>query len=154
MEPNMSDSHSGQRRVRPQAPAGLARALGWLSIALGLPQVAAPAWINRCIGVRDSDGARLLMRAVGVRELGAGFALLSRPRSAGWLWARVAGDLMDLALLATALRDDRNERDKVSPAAAAVAAITVLDLFAAVRRTRASERTAEGGGIRAKATVT
>jgi uncharacterized membrane protein len=107
--------------------------LGWFSIGLGLVQIAAPGWVARLVGVRDDDGNRTLLRAVGGRELGAGAALLTRPQPAGWLWARVGGDAMDLGLLGAALRSEDAERNRVAAATAAIAGITAVDLLAATR---------------------
>jgi hypothetical protein len=44
------------------------------------------------------DGA---LRALGGREIGAGLAILAQPDRPEWLWARVAGDGIDLSYLAT-----------------------------------------------------
>src|SRR3954453_7140945 len=77
----------------------LARFLGWFSIALGTAQLTAPKAMCKLIGA-DGDGvARTLMRAMGLRELTQGVAILSRPRPTGWLWSRVGGDGLDLSLL-------------------------------------------------------
>jgi uncharacterized membrane protein len=107
---------------RQAAKEGVARALGVVSLALGVPQTAAPAAVGRLIGVRDSATARAWLRVVGVRELVAAGGLLVQRRPVEWLWARAAGDVMDLALLATALagRAKRPERTL-----AATAAVTV-----------------------------
>ena len=107
----------------------LAPALGWFSMALGAAEIAMPKQVARAIG---TDGNALLMRGLGVRELSAGVAVLSRRNPAPGLWARVAGDAMDLALLGTALRNERNERSRVGIALASVAAIAALDLVAAL----------------------
>lgn len=110
----------------------LASLLGWFSLGLGLAQVAAPGDVARFIGVRDDDKNRTVMRAVGMREIMSGVGILTQSRPAGWLWARVGGDMMDLALLSGALNsDDAHERDRLMKAAAAVAGITVLDLMSA-----------------------
>jgi hypothetical protein len=42
----------------------------------------------------------------------------------------VLGDVMDIALLEAALRNDRNRRDRVAVALAAITAITAADVFA------------------------
>ena len=111
----------------------LVRALGWFSEGLGLPQVTAPGAFARFIGVDASPKNRAIVQAVGVREIGAGIGILARPRPAGWLWARVAGDAMDLALLGAALRSDKNRRERVAAALAAAAGVTALDVYAAAR---------------------
>jgi uncharacterized membrane protein len=107
----------------------LAKALGWFSIGLGLAQVAAPGEVARFIGVGDDDNNRSVMRAVGMREIASGVGILTQPRPAGWLWARVGGDVMDLTLLGAALSSDNVQQDRVMKAAAAVVGVTLLDLF-------------------------
>ncbi|MDP9469594.1 MAG: SRPBCC family protein [Chloroflexota bacterium] len=111
----------------------LARALGWFSHGLGLAQLIAPSDVARLIGVKDDDDNRALLRVVGVREIVAGFGILVRPRPAGWLWARVAGDAMDLTLLGAALTSDNAKRNRVAAVTAAVAGITALDVLCATR---------------------
>ncbi|MDX6377779.1 MAG: hypothetical protein QOE98_2082, partial [Gaiellaceae bacterium] len=86
----------------PQDP--MAKGLGVFSFALGIPQVLMPGRLNRMIGVRDDARGRMWMRAVGVREIAAGAGIFSERRPAEWIYARVAGDTMDLALLGSALR--------------------------------------------------
>lgn len=105
----------------------VASGLGWFSIGLGIAQVASPGTINRMIGVDDDDRNRTLMQVVGLREIVAGMGILSSERPVRWLWARVGGDLMDLALLTAALSSDDSEKDKVVRATMAVAGIAALD---------------------------
>ncbi len=107
----------------------LARALGWFSHGLGLAQLIAPGDVARLIGVRDDDDNRALLRGIGVREIVPGFAILVRPRPVGWLWARIAGDAMDLTLLGAALTSEKVNRNRVAAATAAVAGVTVLDML-------------------------
>src|SRR3954451_12579355 len=80
----------------------LAPALGWFSVGLGVAQLVAPGWLSNLIGVQDSDDTRTLQRVVGVRELMAGVGIFTAERPERWLWARVAGDVMDLVLLGAA----------------------------------------------------
>lgn len=123
----MSDQHDGQA-------AGMARLLGWFSIALGAAQLAVPDGLSRVIGVQPTQSTRTLMRAMGLRELVAGFGILAN-RAPGWLWARVAGDTLDLALLANVLTSE-SEKARAGAATAAVAGVTSLDILAATRRRR------------------
>ncbi|MGH2943699.1 MAG: hypothetical protein ACRDLN_13095 [Solirubrobacteraceae bacterium] len=62
----------------------VAKGLGLLSPALGIPQVLVPGRVNRMIGVRDDVTSRVWMRAVGVREIAAcvGLHRAARPRRA------------------------------------------------------------------------
>ena len=108
-----------------------ARRLGWASLALGLPQVLAPDAFARCVGLTGRDADRVVA-GVGVRELVAGAGLLSGKGTGLFLWSRVLGDAMDLSLLRS--RGDGSTRNRV--ATAAVVGIGLIDLAAAVRRTR------------------
>jgi uncharacterized membrane protein len=128
--------------------------LGWFSLGLGAAQLAVPGFVNRLVGVDDIAPNRALMRAVGVRELAAGTGIFSRPRPVGWLWARVAGDAMDLTLLGAAVGSRRNARGRVVAATAAVAGVTVLDLYTSMRLSRAAHPNAGEEAMRAKTAVT
>jgi uncharacterized membrane protein len=110
-----------------------ARALGWFSIGLGLAQIAAPRAMARLIGIPDDRSSRNTMLALGLREMTSGVGILSQPQSSTWLWSRVGGDLMDLALLGRALGSDRTDRGRLAAATAAVAGVTLLDVVASRR---------------------
>jgi uncharacterized membrane protein len=111
----------------------LADGLGWFSVGLGLTQLAAPRWLAPFIGVQETNNVRTLLRAVGTRELACGVGILTRPRSAGWLWARVAGDAMDLALLGAAFASKKSHRGNVALATAMVVGVTALDVLSGVQ---------------------
>ena len=117
---------------------GLANFLGWFSIGLGLAQIAAPHRVARFIGIDDTDRSRRVMRAVGMREIAAGVGILSQPNQPGWLWSRVAGDVMDLALLGNALGSSSTEKTRTRSATAAVLGIAALDMFAGQKVARSS----------------
>jgi uncharacterized membrane protein len=117
----------------------LAKGLGWFSLALGATELAAPRLVSRGVGVRR--GSPLLVRGLGLRELAGGVGILTQARPAAWLWARVAGDLLDLGLLAFALNGSRNRRARVATVTAAVAGVTLLDLWAAYDASRATRLT-------------
>ena len=122
-----------QHRFKGGKGERLARVLGWVSHGLGLAQIAAPREVARLIGVSDDGDNRALLRTIGVREIVAGTGILARPKPTEWLWARVGGDVMDLALLGAALNSDKNQRNRVVGATAAVAGLTLLDLLCATR---------------------
>jgi uncharacterized membrane protein len=109
----------------------LAGGLGWLSLGLGVAGLAAPRLLARLIGVSDRGAMPMMLRVVGAREIATGLGILSRPRPAGWTWARVAGDVMDLALLSSAVGSRRANPRRIATAAAAVAGVTALDTVAA-----------------------
>jgi uncharacterized membrane protein len=126
-------SHRHPREDLDHSRQGLAQGLGWFSVGLGLAQVLAPREFARFIGVQDDARNCALLRLVGLRELACGAGLFSVRRPAGWAWARVAGDMMDLALLGSALVSGATRRDRVTAATAAVIGATVADLYGAVR---------------------
>src|SRR5262249_17391367 len=98
----------------------------------------APDRMARMIGIRRSRIAARVLRLVGLRELGAGLGILSRARSERWLWARVAGDVMDLGLLGTAMRSRRVRRERIAAATAAVVGVTVLDALSSAKLSQSS----------------
>ncbi len=104
----------------------LARGLGCFSIALGLAEVLAPRSVARLAGTQGSSG---LIRLLGLREIISGLGILSQPRPAAWLKARVAGDALDLGLLGSALWSERSKGGRLAAATAAVAGVTVLDVL-------------------------
>lgn len=144
------DSHDGDERPRHLVP----RALGVLSLGLGVAGIGAAGRVGRLIGVDDSATARTTMLpGVGARELLCAAGLLATRRPTGWLWARVAGDAMDLAALAMARQRSGGERRRrIDVTLAVVAGVTALDLTAAVRTTRVAG--ARRRALRASATVT
>lgn len=89
--------------------------------------------VARLVGVPGTDGTRALLRALGVRELLSGVGILRARHPRAWLWARVAGDAMDIALLGSAMGTRRVARTRVGAATAAVAGVAVLDALAARR---------------------
>jgi len=133
---------------------GLARALGWFSIGLGLTQIIAPRGLARMIGVRDDEDNRNTMLAIGLRELATGVGILSRPRPAGWVWGRVGGDAMDLALLGTAMKSQNSDKSRVTAATAAVVGVTILDIIAGQRLTHNSLGNGSGSAPGAKTGIT
>lgn len=112
---------------------GMAKALGWFSLALGIAELAAPRRVARLIGVEDGDDNRRLLQALGLRELATGVAILAQPDHPRWIWARVGGDMVDLALLGSARKSNRSEPGRVTAATAAVLGVTALDALTAQR---------------------
>jgi uncharacterized membrane protein len=116
---------------------GLARGLGWASLGLGAVQLAAPNTVRRMSGADDSSLARVLVPFVGVRELFHAAVLLGSRVPGPWVWTRVAGDAMDLTTLGRAVARRRGaRRRRAMTATAAVAGITAVDLYTAVRAGR------------------
>ena len=133
----------------------LARGLGWFSVALGVAELLAPRTLDRAIGAGVHPS---ITRLCGLRELVAGVGLLTQPDPRPWLWSRVAGDAIDLALLGSAMAGaDDDERTRLIGSTVAVAGVTALDAYAA-RRAAEQPRSAPGamrrdGSIRVEHTV-
>lgn len=124
------------------APDRLARALGWFSIGLGIAELVAPHRIARSLGM---EGSESLIRAYGVRELASAVPTLSIDKPLG-LAARIGGDALDLATLATALHPGNPKRGNAAIAFAVVAGITLLDLLAYTGVKAAHHRDPGGAG--------
>ena len=151
--PRASAAHT-QRR--PDPIDQLARGLGWFSIALGAAELLAPRALGRSIGAGEHEA---LTRFCGLRELAAGIGLLTQPSPAPWLWSRVAGDAMDLALLGAAMRDaDDDEMVRLTSATVSVIGVTALDVYAARAASTREPRSAPGalrrdGSVRVEHTM-
>jgi uncharacterized membrane protein len=120
----------------------LARFLGWFSIGLGAAQVFAPGAVARLLGVKKRPA---LFGFLGIREITSGIGILTVRRPAAWLWSRVGGDVMDLALLGLALVVTHRARGRLAAVTAAVAGVTALDLLCSEQLTDGVGR---GGAIR------
>lgn len=104
----------------------LARNLGWFSIGLGLAEMFAAEKITSALGMRGKEN---LIRAYGLREITSGVLTLSVDKQAG-LATRIAGDAVDIATLATAMRPDNHKRDNVALALLMVGGVALLDIIA------------------------
>ena len=109
----------------------LADFLGVFAIGLGLAQILAPESMSKICGIKDAEGNRRIMRALGARELSSGIAILSRQQPEKALWSRVAGDAMDLAMLGKVMANPENDRSRALFATANVLAVTALDVMCA-----------------------
>jgi hypothetical protein len=107
----------------------LAKALGWFSIGLGMSELFASSGTAGLIGIKDDNTNRTVLRAYGLREIAAGIGILAQPRPAGWMWGRVAGDVVDIASLACALASRSSDRARVTTSLGAVLGVTALDVY-------------------------
>lgn len=129
-QPYTKQRRDGWRAGKPKNPRAeqLARALGWVSIGLGLAEFFAPRALARLIGLGSEH--TLLLRAFGLREMASGIGILTQRHPTGGMQARVGGDAVDLAFLGAALlTSGRARRGRIAVATAAVAGVTALDVF-------------------------
>ena len=115
----------------------VSQALGWFSVGLGLAELAAPRAIARSLGAADGTA---LLRLAGAREVLSGAGLLAAPDARAWRWARVAGDVLDLAMLGVLARQDGADRGKLGRASLAVLGVTAVDVGAALASRPAPEK--------------
>jgi uncharacterized membrane protein len=148
-----SDRHYGESQNG--SSDRVVNALGWFSIGLGLAELAAPRAVAQLIGVEDEDRTRKVLRGYGVREIAAGIGILSRPQPAGWLWGRVAGDILDLSSLGSALGSSRSNKTRVGVATAAVVGVTALDVRCALQLQRGATngQSSRNGAVRRTKTI-
>jgi uncharacterized membrane protein len=106
----------------------IATGLGWFSIGLGLAEVLAPKRFAKMIGAKGKHTG-FIRFACGLREITAGIGILTNRRPAEWIWARVAGDAMDLTALCVALTSDDTDRGRLALATTAVLGVTALDIY-------------------------
>jgi hypothetical protein len=92
---------------------------------LGLAELLAPKALCNAIGLR---GLEPVIRAYGAREVANGVAILTSHDPAPWIWARVAGDMADIATVATGLQQDNPKKENSALALGALAAVTLVDI--------------------------
>jgi uncharacterized membrane protein len=112
-----------------------------------------PDEVARRAGVDDSAVASAVIKMVGARELLHATLLLAGPQRS--VWTRVAGDALDLTVLARARSSRRGaRRTRATAATAAVAAITAADLYAAARTVGQQHGPGRPGPLELRASTT
>ena len=104
----------------------LATGLAWFSIGLGLAELLAAEQLCDYLGMEDREGT---VRLMGLREIASGVGILSQRKPTSWVMGRVAGDVLDLALLGSALGPRNPHRHRALGAMAAVAGVMALDVL-------------------------
>ena len=106
----------------------LSRYLGWFSLGLGATETVVPRGLARTLGL---FGQAWLVRAFGFREIATGVTMLAKPDQVAGPLLRVAGDMLDLAVLVPALSARNRQRHAAQVAFMMVFGITVLDVVCA-----------------------
>jgi hypothetical protein len=116
-----------------------AQCIGWTSLAIGLSELLAPRQVQNLLGLEDSAEQRGILRVLGLREIGHGLSILTEDdpdqHMASSLWARVAGDGLDTALLGVAATKTKKPIS-FAAVAASVMVIGALDVIWAMRLSR------------------
>ncbi|WP_309087257.1 hypothetical protein [Phenylobacterium sp.] len=118
-------------RAAPALTPTLSGTLGQNALGLAVWGLAAPNSVNRFLGMNANPQAIQLL--FGARELATGLRLVSDPTCKMTLWARVAGDIFDIAVLRSLDKPENPKRRNVRTALGVVLAVTALDALAAVR---------------------
>ncbi|HYD57069.1 MAG TPA: hypothetical protein VEB41_09195 [Burkholderiales bacterium] len=113
--------------TRFRAAERTARRLGWFSLALGLAEILFARHVARAAGLQGWEN---LVRACGAREIatGAGILLSEENKQAPWVWARVAGDVLDVATVASRISKDNPNALNAVGALVALAPVGFVDL--------------------------
>lgn len=101
-----------------------ANGLGFFSIALGVSELIFAKPMARAFGLKSPN----LVRAFGVREIAAGVGILLFDRKGPGVWARIGGDLLDVAVLGSAAVHPATRRN-AALAFAAVSPVVALDVL-------------------------
>jgi hypothetical protein len=131
----MDTSHRIGNRRRPQG-GGLADALGWFSIGLGVAEVLMPRLVARGVGM---TGNHAVLRACGLREIATGIGILSSRDKSPWMWGRVGGDALDIAALGVL----GHNRGRSTAMLGALAGVAALD-YACARQLESAKHTPRG----------
>jgi hypothetical protein len=118
-------------RAKPALTPTLSGTLGQNAIGLGVWGLASPNSVNRFLGMDANPQTVQLL--FGAREMATGLRLVSDPTCKMTLWARVAGDVFDIAVLRSLDKPENPKRGNVRLALGVVAAVTALDVLAAWR---------------------
>ena len=138
--PSMTLPLPGRKRVRfatdrvraaPALTPTLSGALGMGAIGLGMWGLLFPDAVARFLGLPKNKP--VIRGLFGVRELFTGYSLAGDPTKSEVLWARVAGDVFDLAVLRTLVTPKNPKAGNARFAQNAVLLITALDVLAAIR---------------------
>ena len=110
-------------------PDTAARGLGWFSIGLGVTELIAAEKLAGALGMKGSEK---LIRLYGAREIMQGIGCLSAKPPTSSVWARVAGDALDIATLLPHASPSNPKRHNVGIALAAVVGVTAMDVLTGV----------------------
>lgn len=113
-----------------------ARLLGVVSLGLGAFELATGRRTSHALGI----GKPGLVETFGGREIATGLMAMGYPDRAWPIWGRVAGDVMDLAVLGVALGRGNRRRHNAAWAAIFVLGVTLVDVTVAAALTRREQK--------------
>lgn len=107
----------------------LAKGLGWFSLGLGFAELLAPRGVAKVAGL-DTNRTGFI-RLFGVREIASGLGIFIQRKPTEAVWARVAGDALDIAFLGAAFNSSGSKKGRLAFATANVLGVTALDVLCA-----------------------
>jgi hypothetical protein len=108
----------------------LTRALGWVSVGVGLAALAAPVPVMNAFGIGERPK---IGRFLGARDIVLGAGLLRGEDKAAWARARGVSDALDAALILGGAATGAFRRDRAPIGLAMAAGLSVLS-FRLARR--------------------
>ncbi|MDB5445534.1 MAG: hypothetical protein JWQ97_851 [Phenylobacterium sp.] len=118
-------------RAAPAVTPTLSGMIGMTALSLGVAGLFFPKAVARSLGI--TAPAPVVQSVFGLRELWSGYSLVGDPTRTDVLWARVAGDVFDIAALRVLDRPANLKRGNARLALGFVLAVTALDVVTAVR---------------------
>jgi hypothetical protein len=118
-------------RAKPALSPTVSMNIGMTAIGLGMWGTLFPKHVARTLGIQAP--APVVQAVFGLRELWTGYTLAGDPTKSEMLWTRVAGDIFDIAVLASLDRPSNPKRGTARAALGFVLAVTALDAITAVR---------------------
>lgn len=133
-------------RAKPAIVPQVSLMIGMTASALGIWGSLFPHSVKRTLGV--SAPANTVRALFGAREMWSGIELAADPTKAGVLWARVAADVFDIAVLRGLDSYDNPKRGNARLALGFVLGVTALDMIAAVGMSTVKRNSVEGKMVR------
>jgi hypothetical protein len=116
-----------------------ARALGWLSVGLGLTDFFGRRKVAKLTGIHNAP----LIGATGAREIVTGLGIIMARDPSPWIWLRVAGDAFDLGTLSSGVTPQNPKRKGSLIGLLMVVGIAAVDVTIAGRLHASAERQAQ-----------
>jgi len=119
--------HAQERGL--SSPLECARNMAWFGIGLGVAEFLTRGLVSSLTGVQNKK----LIRLYGLREIICSVGILNSERPANWMWARLAGDVMDFASVLEAIAsNDTDRKDEAAMALVGVAGAAFTDAACAM----------------------
>lgn len=107
--------------------------MGIFSYALGTWQILRPGAVNRFMGVPDHNPNHVVQRLIGFREIATGTGIFFGDNTKGWMWGRVAGDVMDISIMAGHIAGKLGTRHRLMGTIVFLTAVLIYDAKIALR---------------------